>query len=142
MVKYVDYSKKDFYQMILRKDVVCFGAGPMFQETLKHLDIAERIVALLDNNQALWGTKISTKDRTWYVQGIEYLKFVDTEKIILLLTSRFYESIYRQLKLCYGEKEFVVTVFPWIQNYLSREEDPLGFYQTRIMTPAKNYYRE
>lgn len=85
-----------------KKKIVCFGAGEMFQNFIndfQDMGIANKIVAVLDNNEKKYNTEVTMGEKKINVISVEeFCKNFSVDDYIFLVTCADAVSVYRQLQ--------------------------------------------
>lgn len=141
-MRFIDCGQEEFCNLIEKRKIICIGAGTMFRKALETFPIAGKITGLIDNNPSLQQTIVTVGNRKLLVHTMDLLERIQEKEYIILITTRFYESIRKQLEEKFPDKELDVFVFPWVEAYLSRREDQERFWQVRMVEPALMFYEE
>ncbi len=111
-------------------DICCIGCGKRLHEMLKTYQdepFILKITHFIDNNEKLWGQKISIGNKNFNIENKEILNEDNGKKKLLLITSDAVFSIYQSIKreicankdLCYVYPCFYRNTTPMLLKLLS-----------------------
>ncbi len=86
---------------------IFFGAGRhlvLLSELYSDLEMEQQVSYIIDNNKNLFGKSITLNGKDIEVKSVDSLKDEDFAKVIIIITSTYYEEMYEQLSSQYGEK--------------------------------------
>lgn len=84
--------------IIGNKKIICFGAGERFEDFVKINEVADRIYRIIDNDNHKHGISV-IDEQEYIVCGIDCLKEVgNINDVIIVITSVYYEEIFKQIK--------------------------------------------
>lgn len=143
-MKFVHCTKKEFLVKARDKNVICFGASKQLTEALKvlqeEIEIVNKVIAVIDNDKEKSGTIIEWNHHSFKVQGIEYFNHNQDKQAIVLITSRYYLEITKQLELIEGWCD--TDIFAYACMILDPEEEEESRYQSRMVNQALLEYQE
>lgn len=116
--KFADFIKSD------EKKIIMFGAGAIgtvtTPEILKLFGISKYIDCYIDNNSALWGSKINLKSGEYYVKSPDYLKSCIPEKTVILVNISRFTSVIDQIEsmVCTEKMPVYFMAMMCIHNFI------------------------
>jgi len=130
-----DCSEMELKQRSKEFNIICFGASSMFQRVASSLDLCDKIIGLIDNDEKKWGTSVFVGADEYVVYSPELLKNNAADQYVILITSIYYTEIKRQLD---GIKELEnkdLYIYPLtLQYYPANNSD--DFLKKRIVSPS------
>ena len=123
-----EITVKKLNRVTKNKNICCVGCGKrMFQllELYKQENFICNICMILDNNSNLWGKEIVVRNKAIKIQNPKILKNVDPEKLVVLITSDHWESIYQSIE-GYLNEDIRVYQYPRIYSLLVKVFLKLG----------------
>ncbi len=125
--------------------IVMFGAGVIGQvtapEILNDYGLLENVDCYLDNNQNLYGTMISVKDREYEIKSPSYLKTCSMDTVVILNISR-YADVFVQLNNMECTKDMKCYIMPMmlIHNFCSSVSEGDAIKTAEPLIPKKLHY--
>lgn len=98
-----------------KNQIWCVGCGKKLNELLENYEeepFLKKITVLIDNNKNLWGVKKTVGGKLVVIEGKDRIKDITDEKIILLITSDNYESVYCSVKDLIKGKKVSCYLYP------------------------------
>ena len=127
------------------KIILMFGAGAIGQvttpEIFKNLGLLDSVDCYLDNNQSIWGEKISACGRDFEVRSPQYLNECPEGTVILLNISRFSDVI-EQLEGMESTRNMGCYIMPMmlVNNYCSEVSHGTPLMSDEPLIPKKLHY--
>ena len=127
------------------KRVVMFGAGAIGQvttpEILNRMGILEKVDCYLDNNQSMWGKKISASGYDFEIKSPYYLNECPMGTVILLNISRFSDVLIQLESMdCTKNMECYIMPMMLIHNYGMSASHGLPAMSEKQLIPKKLHY--
>ncbi|MCR5030681.1 MAG: radical SAM protein [Selenomonadaceae bacterium] len=145
-MRFMHCGREEFLKRTENRRLVLFGASVQPHEV--ELDLREKfgvelsdyVDGIVDNGAKKWGTDFSVGSNTLKIESPAALRKKDWSKAAILITSRFYLEIIKQLdampELCEAE------VYAWPCVILDMELTPEGKYERRITGEAIKQYND
>lgn len=109
------------------EDIVCFGSGKAFDKLLEIFEdtgLAEKILYIVENNPAKWGSKKKVKRRKIEIVSPEYFGTQIKDRIVALITLKAKEEILKQYEGVEDCKNIhAVWHFDIMKEYCTRKFD-------------------
>lgn len=93
-------TMNDFINELPDKNLVCFGAGKMLVDALQDLEeykFENNISCIIDNDKEKWGKSVEIGKRVIPIKSIDFLKEINENETILLITSQYFQEILNQI---------------------------------------------
>lgn len=143
-MKFVHGTRKDFFRHAEGKKIICFGASKQFGEAMselkKDMPVSEQVIAVIDSDNKKAGTTLEAEGKIFSVYGIDFLEQNHFSDAVVLITSRFYYEIAKQLESIKGWEN--TEVFAYACIILDEESDEESKYASRITEQAVVLYEE
>ena len=129
----------------LNKKIIMFGAGAIGQviapEILKNLGLLQWLDCYIDNNQFIWGQKISVCGRDYDIKSPQFLNECPIDIVILLNISRF-SDVLEQLESmdCTKDMECYIMPMMLIHNFCSDKSQGTPLVSKTPLIPRKLHY--
>ncbi len=101
------------------KQIICVGIGEMFRDALERLELRGRLGMLLDNSPEKQRKGIKIADRHWEIQSPAVLENLDLSGYTVLFSTKYYDTLCKQINEIIGEKLIDAYVYPDIILYES-----------------------
>lgn len=143
MIEIINGSLESFFTEVKYKKLFVFGAGRRLIHLCETIGIADKIIAVIDNNTELWDTVVEVKNKKLPIINVEkFIKSIekDTLKdIVLLITPAFYAwKIVEQLdaeKQLNGLRCYISSL---LMEYYVKQK--FSFTDGRAKIPKKIHY--
>ncbi|WP_026526293.1 radical SAM protein [Butyrivibrio sp. VCD2006] len=143
-MQFIHAGRKEFVKELEQNRLVLFGASFQPQEVWKDLlldfeiDISEFVDLMVDNSEKKHGENYAICNKTFVIQNPSELKKIDWGTNVLLITSRYYLDIMRQLEEMPELNEAHVYAWPCVT--LDKERTIEDKYEIRIRQEALLQY--
>ena len=106
-------SLDEFSRQIKDKKVICFGAGVTGKAFVSHFkkDVLDQISFFVDNDEKKWGKMAEIKGEKYIIKSPECLQNINMSRMVILITSRFWNQIHAQLETVSALKETECFVY-------------------------------
>lgn len=140
-------SFAELYKHIVKNNekIVLFGAGAVGRitspEILKNYGILDYVLCYLDNNESIWGEKISICGRHFEIRSPQSLSEYPTDTVILINISRFFDVI-EQLEMMECTRFMKCFIMPMmlISNFCSTTSKGKPLMADKPLIPKKLHY--
>lgn len=126
------------------KAIICYGAGmlPRYIEPLFiQYGLARYIRLFLDGNREKEGKSISFQNREVKIACPEYLKSIEAEKCVILITAEKYDEILDQISSYIDLNQWECYVYPLLNRSFFRSMIPEPFiYRSKDCIPKTIHY--
>jgi len=142
-MKFVHCDKESFERNKGDRKILCFGASKMLSDAVCDLEILDQISLIVDNDKNKWGKNIEVSKRIFVVMSLEEIikrQEFPAEKWLILITSRFYEEIVKQLEIIEKFSEMECYAYPCLKLYI--EEGKKDYFYQRLIKPYLSTYNE
>ncbi|WP_312647715.1 radical SAM protein [Aminipila sp.] len=123
--------------------VICFGTGLMAKQALVNEEIAEAVVACVDNDCEKQGKDFLWRGWQYPIiapnQIERYLTGEDEEKLIVLIASSHFDVISKQLAEIQALNEIELYIYPLLRLNFTTES--IEFFETRFVDEAVKEYQ-
>jgi hypothetical protein len=139
-MKVLALSKKQFCNYIINRSVVCFGAGLMLKEAISTLSINEKILGIFDNSIEKQKDGFTINRIQYNIHPIGSLIKMRMKNPVLLITSKYYREIIKQLSTFDGIEWLEVVAYPELKLNIKRGTDE--YFDMRVRESCIKIYRE
>ena len=143
-MKFIHGTRNDFFKHSEGKKIICFGASKQFEEAMlelkKEKTILEQVTAVIDSDTKKVGMTVEAEGKSFSVSGIEFFEKNFIPNAVILITSRFYYDIVKQLEQVDGWED--TEIFAYACIVLDEESDAESKYNSRITDQAIILYEE
>lgn len=97
------------------KSIICYGAGmiPLYIEPLLlQYDLLQNVHLFIDSNREKEGKTVSFQDRSIKIAMPDYLKTLDADKYVILITAEEYEGILDKIRNCVDLSDWECYAYP------------------------------
>lgn len=143
-MRFCHSGRTELVHALNSKRMILFGASVQPQEMWRdilldyQMDLSSKIELFVDNDEKKWGSEYSLSDKSYPIKAPEELKEIDWSDHILVITSRFYLDIIKQIEKIPELDNAEVYAWPCVT--LDREKTPDDKYEIRIRQEALTQY--
>ena len=136
MIKVVNSSKEEFFQLIESKNVICFGAGDKFREFCEKYSVEDKIRYVVDNYKS--GTQITIND--CFIPAVAMDEVIIEEDDVMVITSlKFAKELIQQLDTIQKFHNQNIYIYELMTDAKSKEKVSLQTDREDII-PKKIHY--
>lgn len=130
---------KDFVKETKGKGIICVGAGKLFRDmtVLWDGEVIDRISMVVDND--IYDTAINVKGRRFWISPVNKIQEKKNERICVLITSMYCDSLYKQLNELLTETDIDCYVYT-IMSMKVLEKDWVQEKNNLIIPPIIHYF--
>lgn len=142
-MKFIHCDIDEFQKRRRGKKIICFGASQKLFEAVADLKLEEDVQVVVDNAEKKRGTSIQIGNKEIIIECID--DFLKSKQLmpsewLILITSRFYEEIVKQLDGMKQLSNIECYAYPCLQLYI--EEGQLNYFYQRLIKPILDTYDE
>ena len=144
-MKFVHCGRNEYIKNNKTKNIILWGASKQLYEAVQEFstlefNLEDRVIAVIDADEKKHGSVCKVAHKEFIIQGVDYLLHNKLENCSILITSRFYLDIIKQLREIKLEISIEVYAYPCI--ILDYEESYEDKYASRITNQAISEYEE
>jgi organic radical activating enzyme len=139
-MRVLNLSEKEFCSHIKNRTVVCFGAGLMLDEAIHTLPVEMNIIGVFDNNVKKQNTFFLIGGREFIIRRLEDLSSLSQQNPVLLITSKYYREIIKQLNSKKDLERFEAIAYAALKLNIKKNTD--DFFKVRVWDSCIKIYRE